>query len=66
MIEPLETRRIEMSNGSRQAVATVGRYENGWTLLRIEEDGYPDVKDSDSLFNTFEEMELAARTIWIR
>lgn len=66
MVEPLEKRQVELSNGSRRAVATVGRYENGWTLLTIEERGFPDRRDSDSLFKTFEELSAALPTIWIR
>lgn len=65
MIEPLEKRQVTLTNGSRRAVATVGRYENGWTVMWIDEAPFKRKVDSDSsLFKTFEQLEKALPTIW--
>lgn len=66
MVEPLEKREIPLANGNRRANATVGRFENGWTLLWIDEAGFPRRVDHDSsLFKTFEELAMALPTIWL-
>ncbi len=61
----LEEKRVELTNGLRQAVATLRRYEEGWLVHRIVEEGRPDVEEHVDVFPTSETAAKAAKTLWI-
>ena len=60
----LDEQTRELTNGSRKALATFRRYENGWIVHLIEEKGWPDTGDNDSVFKTLDEAIAEAKRIW--
>jgi hypothetical protein len=61
----LEEVHVELVNGARQAVATLRRYEDGWIVHRIVEEGRPDVEEHVDVFPNRNTAAKAAETIWI-
>jgi hypothetical protein len=57
--------RIELKNGNRQALATLRRYEDGWVMHRVAEDGRPDVEERTEVFESPESASKAAVKFWI-
>lgn len=51
--------------GTRQAVATLRRYEDGWLVHRIVEQGRPDVEEHINVLPTRASAAKAAEKIWI-
>lgn len=61
----LEEVHVDLVNGSRQAVATLRRYEDGWIVHRVVEKRRPDVEEEPTVFPNKEIAARAAETIWI-
>ncbi|RZI67047.1 MAG: hypothetical protein EOP13_29460 [Pseudomonas sp.] len=61
----LEEVHVELKNGSRQAVATLQRYEDGWVVHRVAEEGRPDVEEHPDVFESQELASNAAKKLWI-
>jgi hypothetical protein len=57
--------RIELASGNRQAVATLRRYEDGWVVHRVAEDGRPNVEEHPDVFASQESALKAAQKFWI-
>jgi hypothetical protein len=61
----LEEVHVDLANGARQAVATLRRYEDGWIVHRVAEDGRPDVEEHVNVFPSKDAAAKAAKTLWI-
>jgi hypothetical protein len=61
----LEEVHVDLTKSGRQAVATLRRYEDGWLLHRIVEEGRPDVEEHVDVFPDKESALRAAERIWI-
>ncbi|MGI4778430.1 MAG: hypothetical protein ACRYGA_10010 [Janthinobacterium lividum] len=61
----LEEVRVELKNGNRQALATLRRYEDGWVMHRVAEDGRPDVEEHTDVFASQASASKAAEKFWI-
>ena len=61
----LEEVHSELVKGSRRAVATLRRYEDGWVVHRVAEDGRPDVEEHTDVFTNQESASKAAEKFWI-
>jgi hypothetical protein len=61
----LEEVHVDLTKSGRQAVATLRRYEDGWLLHRIVEEGRPDVEEHVDVFPDKESASRAAEKIWI-
>lgn len=60
----LETKVVDFALGDRAASAKFVRYQNGWVIDTISEDGYPDQGDSDSVFPTIELAIKEVQRMW--
>jgi hypothetical protein len=61
----LEEVHVDLTKSSRQAVATLRRYEDGWLVHRIVEEGRPDVEEHVDVFPNKDIAARAAEKIWI-
>jgi hypothetical protein len=61
----LEEVHVDLTKSGRQAVATLRRYENGWLMHRIVEEGRPDVEEHVDVFSSKESTSRAAEKIWM-
>jgi uncharacterized protein YacL len=61
----LEEVHVDLKKSGRQAVATLRRYEDGWLLHQIVEEGRPNVEEHVDVFLTRELAARAAENIWI-
>lgn len=61
----LEEVRVELHNGGRHAVATLRRYEDGWVMHRVAEEGRPDVEEHPNVFDSQDSAAKAAQKFWI-
>jgi hypothetical protein len=61
----LEEVHVGLAKRSRHAVATLRRYEDGWIVHRVVEEGRPDVEEHVDVFPDREIAAKAAETIWI-
>lgn len=61
----LEEVHIDLMKSGRHAVATLRRYEDGWLVHRIAEEGRPDVEEHVDVFPDSEFAARAAEKLWI-
>lgn len=65
MIQPIEERTVELHRGARAAVATLHRFDKGWVVDVVVEDGAPDRTDSDATYADILAAAKAAEKIWL-
>jgi len=65
MHHPLEERTVELHSGTRAAVATLHRFDSGWTVDVVAEDGQPDRTDSDATYADLSAATKAAEKVWL-
>jgi hypothetical protein len=61
----LEEVHVDLTKSGRQAVATLRRYEDGWLVHKVAEEGRPDVEEHVDVFPDKDAAERAAEKLWI-
>jgi hypothetical protein len=61
----LEEVHVDLAKSGRHAVATLRRYEDGWLVHKVAEEGRPDVEEHVDVFPNREVAVNAAEKMWI-
>lgn len=61
----LEEVHVNLAKSGRYAVATLRRYEDGWLVHKVAEEGRPDVEEHVDVFPSRDVAVNAAEKMWI-
>jgi hypothetical protein len=61
----LEEVHVDLATSGRHAVATLRRYEDGWLVHKVAEEGRPDVEEHVDVFPERDVAAKAAEKLWI-